>query len=218
MSSTHSNLFVTLHGIPLRIELRWPFHRATSGADFYVLHGAVNLEDGSGLKAQASANLTLTLAEELPSLEPVHAESLVVNAIRKTVDNGQLEFLKSAKLQPVEVSTRYYSFREKIVRFPAQKEEDVRGLLRRKVYWLGVRLGAPTVWLADPHDASYVNHPVEKLLQLAAPLAADGLIRLEGEYATPTDALAAMQETFQHELQAGLARTKAQFNPSMVTS
>ena len=218
MSRPHPNLFVTLHGIPLRIELHWPFHRATSGADFYVLHGEVGLEDGSGLRAQASANLTLTLAEELPSLEPAHAESLVINAIRKTVDNGQIEFLKSAKRQPVEVSTRYYSFREKIVRFPAQKEEDVRGLLRRKVYWLGVRLGAPKIWLADPHDSSYVNHPAEKLLELAHTLAGEGLIRLEGEDARPTDALTAMQETFQYELQAGLARTKAQFNPSMVAS
>jgi hypothetical protein len=86
------------------------------------------------------------------------------------------------------------------------------------MFWLGVRLGAPRIWLAEPHDASYVNHPAEKLLQLAAPLVAGGLIRLEGEYATPTEALAAMQETFQHELQAGLARTKAQFNPSMVAS
>ncbi len=218
MSSPHPNLFVTLHGIPLRIELQWPFHRATSGGDYYVLHGEVNLEDGSGLRAQASAHLTLTLAEKLPSLEPVHAESLVINAIRKTVDNGQLEFLKAAKLQPVEVSTRYYSFREKIVRFPKQQDEDVRNLLRRKVYWLGVRLGDPKVWLADPHDSSYVNHPAEKLLELAETLAGEGLIRLEGGYATPTEALTAMQETFRHELQAGLARTKAQFNPSMIAS
>ncbi|HXE89784.1 MAG TPA: hypothetical protein VNK82_02360 [Terriglobales bacterium] len=218
MSHPHPNLFVTLHGIPLRIELRWPFHRATSGADFYVLHGDVQLEDGSGLRAQVSANLTLTLAGELPSLEPVHAESLVINAIRKTVDNGQLEFLKSAKLQPVEVSSRYYAFREKKIRFPTQKEEDVVGLLRRKVYWLAVRLGAPKVWLADPHDASYVNLPAERLLQLAQGLADAGLMQMEGEYATPTAALAAMQETLQHELQAGLARTKAQYNPSMIAS
>jgi len=33
--------YVTLNGLPLQIELKWPFHKSGSGADFFVLHGDV---------------------------------------------------------------------------------------------------------------------------------------------------------------------------------
>ena len=34
-----NQIYVTAAGLPLSIELTWPFHQSTSGADFYVLHG-----------------------------------------------------------------------------------------------------------------------------------------------------------------------------------
>ncbi len=209
------HFLVTLQGLPLGITLAWPYHRSTSGGDFYVLHGAVQLKDGSGLLADVSANMTQTIAASLPSLEPADCEHLVLNAIRKSIDSGHVEFLKSAKLQPVEVSSRYYSFLDKKVRFIAQPEEAVLGLLRRKVYWLAQE-GSARVHLADPCDAQYVNQPPEKLLELAGKLAAEGWIQLEAEHAVATDALRGQGAFFQAEVQGGLARSRAHYNPAML--
>ena len=160
---------VTLHGLPVEISLVWPYHRSTSGGDFFVLHGTVHLKDGSEFLAEVSANLTQTIAASLPSLEPKDCEYLVLNAIRKSIDSGHIEFLKTVKLQPVEVSSRYYSFPEKKLRFMAQPDKEVLALLKRKVFWLGQKQeNTPTpVSIADPCDCQYVNQPPEKLLELA---------------------------------------------------
>jgi hypothetical protein len=205
---------VTLHGLPVEVTLAWPYHRSTSGGDFYVLHGSVQLKDGSGLMAEVSANMTQTIAASLPSLEPKDCELLVLNAIRKSIDSGHVEFLKTAKLQPVEVSSRYWSFAEKKLRFIAQPDAEVLALLKRKAYWLGQQ-GA-RVWMADPCDCQYVNQPTEKMLELAAKLAADGQIKIDGEYATATEALLAQTTFFQEEVQNGLARSRAHYNPAML--
>ena len=42
-------------------------------------------------------------------MEQPYAESFIYNSIRKTIDYGQLEFLKSGNRQPVPVTTRYWS-------------------------------------------------------------------------------------------------------------
>lgn len=221
------HFLVTLNGLPVEIALVWPFHRSTSGGDFYVLHGSVQLKDGGTLKAEVSAHLTLTIAQSLPSLEPADCEFLVINAIRKTMENGQLEFLESAKLQPVEVSSRYYSFLEKKLQFLAQPEEVVLALLRRKVFWLGQNPAegqqpadpaqpSARVWISDPCDAQYVNQPPEKLLELAGKLVAQGWIQLQGEHAAATDALLAQSAFFHAEVQNGLARSRAHYNPAML--
>src|SRR5205085_1194935 len=78
--------YVTLSGLPIRIELAWPFHASTSGADWFSLHGRVWLDDDSGLHADVAVNLTQVIKEALPSLGPEHAESGVVNAVRKDLD------------------------------------------------------------------------------------------------------------------------------------
>jgi len=205
---------VTLNGLPVEVSLAWPYHQSTSGGDFFVLHGTVHLKDGSELLAEVSANLTQTIAASLPSLEPKDCEYLVLNAIRKSIDSGHIEFLKTVKLQPVEVSSRYYSFPEKKLRFMAQPDAVVLALLKRKVFWLGQQ-GAP-VWIADPCDCQYVNQPSEKMLELAGKLASEGLIKLEGERATATEALVSQSAFFQEEVQNGLARSKAHYNPAML--
>src|SRR5579864_755042 len=67
-------IWVTLNGLPLTITLQWPFHRSTSGADFWVLHGDIRLENGAGLHAAVAVNLSATVREVLPSLEAKDAE------------------------------------------------------------------------------------------------------------------------------------------------
>ena len=94
--------FVTLSGVPISIsELKWPFHPSTSGADWLVLHGRADLlETSEGLHAEVAVNMTQTMKEALGSLAEEHAEGLVVNSIRKTIDNGQLAFLNRASYSP----------------------------------------------------------------------------------------------------------------------
>src|SRR5579864_3515541 len=102
---------VTLHGLPLTIVLEWPFKASVAGADFYVLHGDIRLEDGRGLHALIALQMTRTVREVLPSLEAEQVESPAVNALRKAVDNKDLEFLRSPKRLPVPLSSRAYDFK-----------------------------------------------------------------------------------------------------------
>lgn len=203
--------FVTLTAVPIEItELKWPFHQSTSGSDWFVLHGRVDLlESPEKLHVEVAVGITQTMKEALGSLEPEHAEGIVVNAIRKTIDNGQLAFLKSGKLQPVHVTSRFYSFASKTVQFPAQPEEEVRELIKRRVFWLGSQ--AP-VQIAHPYDCQYVNFPAEKMLEIAKQLASSGLLQVDGEYATATTMLEkealAIRAAMQKGIDAGIAATR----------
>src|SRR5262249_26184787 len=205
--------FVTLSGVPIEItQLRWPFHQSTSGSDWFVLHGRVDLLDAADtekLHAEVAVAMTQTMKEALGSLERPDVEGMVVNAIRKTIDNGQLAFLKSGKLQPVHVTSRYYSFLLKKVQFPTQSEQDARELIKRCVFWLG---SEDPVEIAHRYDCEYVNLSREKMLELAGQLATQGLIVLDGDTARATDALRKEEEaihaTMQKGVEAGKAATK----------
>src|SRR6266581_4530489 len=128
-------VYVTLTGLPLSIELEWPFHRSGSGADFWVLHGDIKLGNTDGLHAAVAVNLSATVREVLPSLEPKDAEALVINSLRKEVDRRQIEFVKSGKLVPVHFSSRHYDFKRNKWVFGKASDDDVRLLIARKVYW-----------------------------------------------------------------------------------
>jgi hypothetical protein len=203
--------FLTLSGVPIEItNLKWPFHQSTSGADWFVLHGRADLlESPEKLHAEVAVGMTQTIKETIGSLEPQNAESLVVNAIRKTIDNGQIAFLKSGKLQPVHVTSRFYNFREKKIQFPTQTEQDVRQMLKRRVFWLGE--SAP-VEIAHPYDCQYVNSSPERMLELAQQLASEGLLQLQGTTATATDELkkqaSNIRVAMQKGVEAGLAAAK----------
>jgi len=211
---TRSLQFVTLSGVPISIsELKWPFHSSTSGSDWFVLHGRAELIGSEGLHVEVAVGMTQTMKDALGSLEPEHAEGLVINSIRKTIDNGQLAFVKSGKLQPVHVTSRFYSFAKKQIQFPSQSDQDVLELLKRRVFWLSAQFGkgAP-ISLTHPYDCQYVNLSRERILELAGQVAAQGLINLEGEYATATGALlkeeAAFTAAMNKGVEAGIAANK----------
>ena len=128
-------IWVTLSGLPLTIGLQWPFHRSTSGADFWVLHADVHLENSDGLHAPMAVNLSATVREVLPSLEPRDVEAPVINALRKEVDKRQIEFLKSGKLKPVAFSSRYYDFKRQKWVFGKAADDAIATFIERKVYW-----------------------------------------------------------------------------------
>src|SRR5881227_2376565 len=149
-------VWVTLKGLPLSIQLNWPFHQSTSGADFFVLHGDIRLEGSEGLHAPVAVNLSQTVREVMPSLEAKDAEAPVINALRKEVDRRQIEFVKSGKLVPVNFSSRYFDFKRNRWVFGKATDEDIATLISRKVFWqTHARLGP--VWIADPTKALYIE-------------------------------------------------------------
>ncbi len=194
-----ARVYVTLTGLPLSIDLSWPFHKSGSGADFWVLHGDVKLGNTDGLHAPVAVNLSATVREVLPSLEPKDAERPVINSLRKEVDRRQLEFVKSGKLVPVQFSSRYYDFKRNKWVFGKANDEAIALLLTRKVFW-HTRLFGGTVWIGDPTEALYVENAVEHVLEVARGLAESGLMTIEGEWASANAALMAQAEKFEADM------------------
>ncbi len=211
--------YVTLAGLPVAFgQFQWPFHQSTSGADTYIVHGEMHLADGGAhnLHAKVAASVTLTFAEIVPAMEQPYAETFVYNAVRKTVDLGQLEFLKSGNRQPVPVTTRYYSRWQKKIVFTDTDDKERLDYLLSKVYWLSGVLGeSKPVWIADPRDAQYLNTTEADLLRMASDEAGQGLMILDGEFAAATPALMERAPEYQAALEAALNFTKPQFNESM---
>jgi len=211
--------YVTLGGLPVAFnQFQWPFHRSNSGADTHIVHGQVDLADGGtqNLHAKIAASVTLTFAEIVPAMEQPYAETFVYNAVRKVVDMGQLEFIKSGNRQPVQVTTRYYSRWQKKFLFTETTDAERLEYLLRKVYWLsGVLGGGQPVWIADPRDAQYLNTTEASLLRMADDEAGAGLMTLEGEFAAATPQLMGRAAEYQAKLEAALNFTKPQFNESM---
>ncbi len=219
MRNPRPDTYVTLAGLPLAFSgFKWPFHFSTSGADTLIVHGTVRLEDGSGspLHAKISASMTVTFAEIVPAPEQPFAESFIYNAIRKTLDQGQLEMLKSGNRQPVPVTTRYYSRWQNRFIFADTTEHSRADFVAMKVFWLsGVLGGNQPVWIADPRDAQYLNTTPEELKATARTQAAGGLIELADDFAVPTEALHERGQQFRTRMEEALALTKPEFNEEM---
>ena len=198
-------IWVTLSGLPLTIALQWPFHRSTSGADFWVLHADVQLENSDGLHAPMAVNLSATVREVLPSLEPRDVEAPVINALRKEVDKRQIEFLKSGKLKPVAFSSRYYDFKRQKWVFGKAADDAIATFIERKVYWQ-TKLGEEKrVWVGDPAEAQYLETTPGHLLEVAARLVAgNGLLRMDGEWAEATPGLMDQANRFESAMRSAV--------------
>jgi len=195
--------YVTLGGLPMAFgAFQWPFHQSTSGADTYIVHGEIRLDDGGAhnqLHAKIAASVTQTFAEIVPAMEQPYAETFVYNAVRKTVDLGQLEFLKSGNRQPVPVTTRFYSRWQKKFVFTETNDNERLHYLLTKVYWLSGVLGdGKPVWIADPRDAQYLNTTEQDLMRMAGDEAGAGLMTLEA-------ALDFTKPKFNEEMRSGQA-------------
>lgn len=197
-------IYVTRTALPLSFQLDWPFRKSTAGADFSYLHADLHLETGAALHALAAVNLSATVREIMPSLEPKDAEGPVINALRKEVDRHQLEFVRSAKLVPVHFSSRHYDFKRSKWVFGHASDEEIALLISRKVYWQGKFVGG-NVWLADPTEALYLETTPEHVIEVAGRMAKDGLFTLEKGYARANQALMAESEKFESDMQAALA-------------
>ena len=197
--ATKKTIYVTLKGLPLSFQFEWPFHQSMSGADFWVLHGDIRLENSEGLHAPVAVNLSATVHEVLPSLEAKDTEAPVINALRKEVDRRQVEFVKSGKLVPVQFSSRHYDFKRKRWVFGKAGEPEIASLVARKVYWQTRLVGGPA-WLGDPTEALYVETTPAHILEAARNLAEQGLMTVEGEWAAANASLMAQAEKFEGEM------------------
>lgn len=202
-SNKPSPIYVTLTGLPLSFRFEWPFHKSTSGADFFVLHGDVRLESAEGLHAPVAVNLSATVHEVMPSLEPQDAEAPVINTLRKEVDRRQLEFLKSGKLVPVHFSSRRYDFTRNKWVFGKASDEEMSRLLSRKVYWQSRRFGT-SAWIGDPTEEQYIETSTDHVIEIARDLERKGVIRLAEGFAGATPDLLNQAAKFEADARAAL--------------
>ena len=202
-TQTSKTIYVTRTGLPLSFKLEWPFRHATSGADFDVLHTVITLENSDGLRALVAVNLSVTLREVLPSLEPKDSEGPVINALRKEVDHKQTEFAKSGKLVPLPFSSRHYNFKLRQWVFGKAADDEIARMIERKVYWQ-TRLVGGEVWLGDPIEALYVETTLDHIAEIAAGLAQQGLFTLARLHATALPALMDQKGRFESEMAEAL--------------
>jgi len=211
--------YVTVAGLPVSMgEFAWPFHRSVSGSDTYIVHGVVRLEDGGApiLHAKISASMTVTFAEIVPAPEQPYAETFIYNAVRKTLDYGQLELVKSGNRQPVPVTTRYYSRWQNKFFFTDTDDATRTEFLKSKIYWLSAVLGGnDPVWIADPRDAQYLNTTSAELKSMAAALESEEFVKLTADYAAPAPRLLDLAGDFRAKMEAALLATKPAFNEEM---
>jgi hypothetical protein len=196
-------IYVTRTGLPLSFKLEWPFRHAGSGADFDVLHTVITLENSDGLRALVAVNLSVTLREVLPSVEPKDTEAPIINALRKEVDRKQTEFVKSGKLVPLPFSSRHYNFKSKQWMFGKATDEEIAVMIERKVYWQ-TRLVGAEVWLGDPTEAMYMDTTSDQVAKIADGMASKGLFTFSGGKATALPALMNQNERFEAEMAASM--------------
>ncbi len=221
LTNPRPDCYLSVLGLPLSFgKFAWPFHASTSGADTFIVHGEIRLETGAEatLHAKVSASLTQTFRDVVSALEQPFTESFIYNAVRKTLDQGQLELVKSGNRQPVPVTTRYYSAKQKRFVFNDTTPEGRKQFVAGHVFWLSHVLGSnQPVWIADPRDAQYLNAETADLLAAGAELAAEGLITLgaNGDRAVATEKLIAERPRFEAEIAEALAFIKPTFNEDM---
>jgi hypothetical protein len=210
----------TMLGLPLSFgRFEWPFHESRSGADTSLVHGEVRLEEGGEavLHAKVAVSMTLTFREVVPAPEQPFAEGFIYNAVRKTMDQGQLELVKSGNRQPVPLTTRYYSIKQKKFIFNDTTFEERQQFLAGKVFWLsGILGGGAPVWVEDPRDTQYLDCTLDELRKDIQALVVDGMLQLSGsDFAAATPKLMAREAEFRKILADGLQFTKPSFNEEM---
>src|ERR1035441_795607 len=226
LKNPRPDCYFTLHGLPLSFsQFGWPFHESTSGADTSLVHGEVRLEDArledgaqNALHAKVAVSMTVTFRDVVAAPEQPFAEGFIYNAVRKTMDQGQLELVKSGNRQPVPLTTRYYSARQKKFIFNDTDEQQRKDFLAAKVYWLSGELGAgEPVWLLDPRDAQYLDMTLDELRGTVESLVAEGLLQLgaDADYGAPTAKLMERSAEYAALLARTLESIKPTFNESM---
>src|SRR3954466_13664909 len=176
-------IYVTLHGLPLSFQLDFPFHLSGGGADYFVLHGLVTLEDGQGLHAPVAVHMSQTVKEALPSVDEAGSLAPAINAIRKAADTKDIEFLKSDKRQPIALSSRAFSIVSRKFTFQNPTDDQLFAYLKRSIYWR-TKLGEKAIDVADPVETLYLARNGDQIFEIAKRLVAEKWITLRGTEAS----------------------------------
>ena len=186
--------YVTLAGLPVAFgQFQWPFHRSTSGADTYIVHGEMHLADGG----------THNLHAKIAAIG--HADLCRDRARHGAALCGDLRLQRGAQDRrpgPVGVPevrqpparagdhALLQPLAEEVCVYRDQTTRSGCATCCSKVYWLSGVLGeGKPVWIADPRDAQYLNTTEQDLLRMAGDEAGEGLMVLDGEFAAATPAL-----------------------------
>jgi len=185
-----------MNGIPVKIEFNWPYYPSPSGADWFVLHGKMSLMDGSGRWAAISVHLTQTVFAKLKTLDQNVTLAPSLCTARKFADTKDLEFIKSDKLQPTPMSSRMFSVMTQEFTFHKASEEQISDYIQRKVFWQH-RDTIMSTPLTEEWDMMYLGCTADAIKAAAKKLLDQGLLKLDGENASATDALKAKAEEFE---------------------
>jgi hypothetical protein len=211
----HPSHFLTLSGVPLALEIHWPFRPIQNEIDFFV-HVLCRV----GSPWTHEANFTVKANElflDIPSLQPPVLEPFVVNGIRIHVDRGKVDFhhvgQHPSTLQQIYLSQDIFGNRD------TPTDGQIQEFIKRKIYWLGFRESDETalIAVADPYDCSYLGRPAQRLKQLARVLSATHKITLDesGDYASPTNELLSQADAYEDELGEALkAARKTSLGPA----
>lgn len=199
--------FLTALGIPINLEIHWPF-RAVQTSDDYFVHVLARV--GSPWSYEANFSVLLSGFDKSrvgPSLSPPLLEKHVINTIRTAFDKNLADFYPigqhPATLQQVRIDLSE-------PRKPAS-DSAVKDYLKRKVYWLGFREGdeRTQIGIADPYDLAYLGQTAQRLKQLARIIQANGDIDLDtsGQFAHATIKLLQKSDSFESEFETLLDTT-----------
>ena len=206
LSHPQPQQFQTLSGLPIDLEIHWPF-RAVQTSDDYFIH--VLVRTGSPWSKEANFTVLLSgpdLSNTGPSLSPPLLEGHVVNAIRLAVNENKADFYPvgrhPATLQQVKITPLQS-------RSPVS-DRDIKGYLKRKIYWLGFREAdeQTPVAIADPYDLPYLGQTAQRLKQLATVMQANGEVKIDstGRFASATTKLLQESDVFENERETTLAK------------
>jgi hypothetical protein len=78
--------------------------------------------------------------------------------------------------------------------FGKATDEVMAEFIQRKVYWQTALGTEKRVWIGDPTEAQYLQTTAAHLLEIAGRVEAQGLLRMEGEWAEATPALMGQAE------------------------
>jgi hypothetical protein len=204
--------FLTLSGVPLEVEIHWPF-RSIHTPDDSSVHVLVRV--GSPWSKDANFTVVLSGVDKqemgIPSLSPPVVERFVVNSIRIYVDKNRARFYPIGRypenLQEIPMASSLFDR-------PTPSDAEVRDFIKRKVYWLGFREGDDKTLVAtvDPYDLSYLARPARRLEQFARVLGAEQVIDLDasGQYAHWTDKLLREANAYEENLAGIIGKAEAE--------
>lgn len=204
LNNPYPNAHMTLRGIPLVVEVKWPLRMGPGNRDSYFAETKITA--GPWIKYDRTLHAAISGTVEamvFPTISQPFTEPYILNVTRREVDRPDSPLLQKKEMNEEQIACLLsddFEGRNGHVVFMKPTEKQVKSFLLNKVYWLGFRGGPgnPSVWVVDPLDAQYLNIPKARIGQLCQVLHAEGLIEfnIENELAKATNELISQDDDF----------------------